>query len=357
MILGIDGRYANMPRRAGVGNYSLGLLRGLARMASGENRVRVYLDTAPLPHFPSVPALEVRVLPRVSFWTHRALARELLHDPPDVYFSPLTQLPRRCPCPAIVTVHDLAFLDFPREFTWRRRALATFQTRDTMRRAAHLLADSHATRESVVRHFPAVQGRISVVYPACEPQFRPDISEAEKESVRRQLGLTAPYVLYVGRIQPRKNLVRLIEAFIAMKERTQLPHHLALAGDPGWLDKEIRAEAARHPACVRLLGFVDDAQLPALIAGADMLALVSLWAGFGLPALEALACGTPVLCSNTSALPEVTGDAALQVAPAGKAAISASMERLLQDDTLRAHLKMAGPARAALFSWDAAAAI
>jgi glycosyltransferase involved in cell wall biosynthesis len=162
-------------------------------------------------------------------------------------------------------------------------------------------------------------------------------------------------VLYLGRIQPRKNLDRLIDAFSETAARhPELPHHLVLAGDRGWMDQPIREKARRSPAADRIhfTGFIDEEDLAALISAADALALVSLWEGFGLPIIEAMACGTAVITSDCSSLPEVAGDAALIVNPEDTGAISAALDRLLRDQSRRHELEEKGFERARAFTWE-----
>lgn len=357
-ILGIDGRLANDARRVGVGTFCAEVLRALPGQA-GDIGLRIYLDAPPRPDFPlSTEDADIRVLPPVRFWTQRVLARELRADPPAVFLSPVLQIPLRCACPSIATVHDLAFLDFGEQFTWRRRALARFQARYAVRCAVRLLAVSEATRHDLMKHFRVPPERVTVTQEAAAACFRP-VSEPETLArVRAAYGLPGTFVLYVGRLQPRKNLVRLIGAFTRVCERNpRLPHHLVLAGNKGWMYEPIFEAAQRSPLRERIhfLDFVSQEDLPAMMSMADVLALVSLWEGFGLPVLEAMACGTAVLASNCSSLPEVAGDAAELVDPYDENAIAAALERLLLDEAYRKVLEQRASARAAQFSWDATA--
>ena len=269
------------------------------------------------------------------------------------------QLPVRCPCPAVATVHDLAFLDFGEHFTWWRRMLSRLQARQVLRTAAHLAADSEATRRGLERHYGVPAEGVTVAWAGCSDRFRLPVSGEVIRAVRERHGLPERYVLYVGRLQPRTNIVRLVEAFAQMRSgRPELPQHLVLAGGKGWLDEEIYAAAKRYgvDAYVHFTGFFPEEDLPALYAGADVLALVSLWEGFGLPVAEAMACGTAVLCSDCSSLPEVAGDAAVLVDPMDMDAIAVALARLLIDDAYRARFEESGPAQAALFRWEATAA-
>jgi len=358
MILGVDGRAANTAQRAGIGNYTHGLLGALLATA-GQDVLRVYLDAPPRPGFPVPPeSAEIRILPARRLWSQRTLRAELHQDPPHVLLSPTLQLPLSAGCPMVATVHDLAFLSFPGEFPWRRRWLARLRARHAVRRAAHLIADSAATRADLLRNYPVAEERVTVAHAGFVPALASPVDATEVARVRRAHELPGPFVLYLGRLQPRKNLPRLIAAFEQVcAAHPELPHHLVLAGAAGWMERSIHAAVAASPLRdrIHLPGFVPEADLPVLLQEAEVLALVSLWEGFGLPVLEAMACGTPVLCSNCSSLPEVAGDAAVLVDTRDTGAIAAGLARLLCDAELRAGLRACGPERAAQFSWEATA--
>ncbi|MCC6143972.1 MAG: glycosyltransferase family 4 protein [Candidatus Hydrogenedentes bacterium] len=351
--LAIDGRHANAAQRAGIGNYCFEILRALPPLL-GDVRLRVYLDAPPRKDFPlSSRDAELTVLPPRRLWTQRALPGALKADPPDLLFCPSLQAPLRCPCPVIVTVHDLAFLTFKDEFTWQRRTLARLQAWQAARQAAHLIADSEGTKRDLERLLRVNPEKITVAYAGAAPQYRSNAFETRAPSPE-----TRPYILYVGRLQPRKNIGRLVEAFSQVVERhPELPHRLLLAGAEGWLFDQIYGAVSHASARDRIefLGFVPEDDLPGLMREADVLALVSLWEGFGLPVVEAMACGTAVLTSNCSSLPEVAGEAALLVDPTDTSAIAAGLERLLLDVPFRRALEAAGPAQAARFSWQATA--
>lgn len=347
ITLGVDGRFANYPQRAGVGSYSLGLIHALAEGVPEDFLLRVYLDAPPNAHFQLNPArTEIRILPRAPLWTHRALRNELRRHPPSVFFTPMTNLPLFPPCSSIVAVHDLAFLDFPEEFTFRRRFQARLQTRHAIAAAAHLVADSKATAEAIRRHFGGKTPEISVLYSGVHLAH----------SVADQAIPATPYVLYIGRLQPRKNLVRLIDAFAQARAEAHLPHQLLLAGSRGWMYKEILKTAEAHGEYVKLLGYVPDDQLTNLLAHADCLALVSLWEGFGLPPLEAMASGTPVVCSNVSSMPEVVGESGVLVDPYSVDSIKNGLLEVLCNPERKQELTQSGLERAKQFTWAKAAA-
>jgi glycosyltransferase involved in cell wall biosynthesis len=223
-----------------------------------------------------------------------------------------------------------------------------------VRAAAHLIADSYATRDDLVRLYGAANEQITVAHLGVDPDLGP-VRDAERLArVRQQYGIAGDYVLYVGTLQPRKNLVRLIEAFGTLPGRGL---SLVLAGKAGWLSDEILTRA-RDPGLagrVIVTGYVDEADLDALYSGATLFCMPSLYEGFCMPVLEAMACGTPVVCSDTSSLPEVVGDAALTFDPQDVSDMARAMACLLADEALRAQCVARGRARAAHFTWGACA--
>jgi glycosyltransferase involved in cell wall biosynthesis len=219
-------------------------------------------------------------------------------------------------------------------------------------RADRVLADSKATRDDLVAHFGAPPDKVQVLYSGVDARFCPEKGPGEGERLRAKYGIESPYVLSVGTLQPRKNYVRLIRAFANLPLANL---QLAIAGGRGWLYEDIFAEAQKHGDHVRVLGFVDDADLPALLRGAALFAFPSLYEGFGIPPLEAMACGVPVVCSDASSLPEVAGDAALMVDPFDVDALTQAMARALDDADLRQEMIARGLSQAARFTWEKAA--
>ncbi|MCL4216293.1 MAG: glycosyltransferase family 4 protein [Candidatus Hydrogenedentes bacterium] len=355
MLLAIDGRPANETRRVGIGNYCFEVVRALAALP-GAPRLRIYLDAPPVPGFPVDGGnADIRVLPACRGWTHRAMGSDLRRDPADVFFSAGLQIPAFCSVPRVATVHDLAYITFPEHFTAVNRVANRVYARYALGRAAHLIAVSEATKQDAMRLFGVPESRITVALEGASAQYHGAIPQADQNRVRDKLGLHAPYVLYVGALQPRKNLARLMEAFATViARRPDLPHELVIAGGKGWLYDSIFAAAEASPAKarIRFLDYVPGGDLPALMAGADVLALVSLWEGFGLPVLEAMACGTAVLTSNCSSLPEVAGDAGVLVDPYDVAAIAAGLESLMSDESRRKACVERGFQRAQEFTWE-----
>jgi len=253
--------------------------------------------------------------------------------------------------PALVTtVHDVSFRLFPEWFSLKDRTVLDLGLRSTLSVARHVFAVSECTGEDIEQVYGIDRGQISVTYNALPPGFEAPGS-AEVEGVLERHGVERPYVLFVGVRQPRKNLPRAIRAFSAVKTRADLPHRLVLVGKRGWQAGETERAIEAAGDDVQPVGYVPDADLPALYAGAEVFLFPSLYEGFGIPVLEAFACGTPVLTSNVSALPEVAGDAAAAVDPRDEDAIAEALLRVLGDAERRAELVARGRERLREFDW------
>ena len=357
MLIGIDASRAVATYRTGTENYALHLIRELLAVG-GEHRFRLYFRQAP-PAGLFPPGAEERVIPFPRLWTHVALSREMLAHPPDLLFVPSHVLPLARPRRSVVTVHDLGYHYHPEAHTAWQNVYLRWSTRHNARSATRVLADSEATRRDLVNYYHTPPDRIAVVYPGRDETLAPVSDPALLAGVRARYGLADPYLLYVGTLQPRKNLVRLVQAFSRLPAllagQEQPPHlpGLVLAGMKGWLHDEIvsQVRALGLEGQVLLPGYVPEDDLPALLSGALAFVFPSLYEGFGLPVLEAMACGTPVICSNTSSLPEVAGDAALLVDPHDVESLARAMLRLLMNGHLRSELAARGLEQARRFSW------
>jgi glycosyltransferase involved in cell wall biosynthesis len=363
MQIGIDASRIAVAARTGTEHYTFELLAALARR-DRRTHYTLYCNQAPAALPPLGPNFGLRRIPFPRLWTHARLSADLLAHPPDVLFVPAHVLPLGAPLRrrmrTVVTIHDLGYLRFPEAHTRAHRLYLRLSTLWSARAASQLIAVSAATRDDLVRLARVPPGKIAVVHHGLSPRFRPVEDAATIAVARQRYGITAPYFLYVGTVQPRKNLVRLIEAFaqalarlnVETLERSNV--QLLIAGKRGWLTEAIERRAAELGLAgrVHFAGYVADDDLPALLGGALAFVFPSLYEGFGMPVLEAMACGAPVLASNSSSLPEVAGDAALLVDPTDTAAIAGGMARLAEDAALRDELRARGLARAGAFTWD-----
>jgi glycosyltransferase involved in cell wall biosynthesis len=259
--------------------------------------------------------------------------------------------------PWVVTVYDLSFMRYPQSFNTVNRVYLTWAIRNSLRRADRVIAISESTRRDLISIFGARPDRVAVVYCGKDPAFAPSDNHAEVAAFRARRGLPDQFILHVGTIEPRKNIPRLIRAFTRAKRAARLPHKLVLLGARGWkhadVDAVIEQENVRDD--VIFTGYVPQDELPLWYRAADLLAYPSLYEGFGMPPLDAMASGIPVVTSNAAALPEVVGDAALQVAPEDEAALADALVRTATDHALREQMIARGLVQAAKFSWARAA--
>jgi glycosyltransferase involved in cell wall biosynthesis len=365
MLIGIDASRATAAQRTGTETYSLHLIRELLAQGRG-HRFCLYFNQAPTPGLFSGTA-EMRVMPFARLWTHVRLSREMRSAPPDVLFVPSHVLPLIHPQRSVATVHDLGFHYYPEAHTLFQNLYLRWSTRYNARAATRVVADSIATRDDLLRYYRIPEDRIVVVYPGRDETLGPVREPLALQAIRARYGLSEPYLLYVGTLHPRKNLVRLVKAFAALTDAIgtrsesvdgvrpeRVGPQLVLAGQKGWLFEEIFDQVRKLDLVDRVVftGYVPDADLPALLSGAVAFVFPSLYEGFGLPVLEAMACGTPVICSNVSSLPEVAGEAALQIDPLDVEALAEAMVRIVADKGLRATLVGRGYEQVQQFSWQ-----
>jgi glycosyltransferase involved in cell wall biosynthesis len=357
MLIGLDASRTTAARPTGTERYALRLIRSLLALDS-PHRCRLYFREPPDPSLlPASSRVEQRLISLPRLWTHLGLSAELLRRPPDVLFVPAHVLPLVHPTPSVVTVHDLGFLHYPEAHPPAQRAYLRWSTGFSARGATRVLADSQATARDLAAHYRIPPDKISVVYPGRDEALVRVDDPARLAAVRAKYDLPQAYLLHVGTLQPRKNLMRLVDAFNKLLDNSKLEIGLVLAGRKGWLYEPIfqRVEALGLAGRVRFVDYVEAEDMAALYSGARAFVFPSLYEGFGFPVLEAMACGTPVICSNTSSLPEVAGEAALLVNPAEVGELAGAMRRVLSDDALRADLVRRGFEQAGKFSWERAA--
>ncbi|HEX3247169.1 MAG TPA: glycosyltransferase family 1 protein, partial [Chloroflexota bacterium] len=276
----------------------------------------------------------------------------------DLFHSPDFVLPPLRTARTILTVHDLAFLLFPECAHEALREYLLRTVPPSARRASFIVADSENTANDVICLLGVPPERVAVVPGGVDVRFRPVEDPTRRQMMRQRLGVgNAPYILFVGVIEPRKNLQGLIEAFELIKQHHKLPHKLVVVGRKGWLSEGIYEKFESSPVRDDIIfpGFIADEELPTLYSAAAALAMPSFYEGFGLPLLEAMACGTPVVSSNAASLPEVVGDAGPKVDPNDVEALAESLAQVLTDESLRAANRARGLERAAQFTWQAAA--
>ncbi len=288
---------------------------------------------------------------RETIWTQYQLPRDARAAGAEVLHVPGVHAPFRPPCPMVLTIYDLHCSQHPEDYNRWHGASHTYCQDRVVYRAARIIAISEHVRHAVLARYPDLDAQRVVAIPlGVNARFRTLAPEA-LAAVREKYELSRPFVLSVATLAPHKNLDRLVAAFAQIAG--QVPHDLVLAGGGGWRYSLARASReAGLGARLRHVGFVPAADLPALYNAAAVFAFPSLYEGFGLPPLEAMACGTPVVTSNVTSLPEVVGDAALKVDPYSTAAIAQGLLDLIRTPALRADLVAQGRQRAAAFTWD-----
>jgi glycosyltransferase involved in cell wall biosynthesis len=367
MLIGIDASRAFVKDRTGTENYSYQLIRAIAKI---DRKNKYILFTRfPTNHFkpglvyagdPVLQALPenftIKNIPLKRLWTQVGLAKELFFNPTDVLFIPAHTLPliRKPRLKTVVTIHDLGYEYLPQYHKFPHKFYLNKSTEYAVWQSDHLIAVSEATKKDLINKLRCQEKKISVIYEGFDrAKFFPDKSSKTDK----------PFILFVGTLQPRKNIERLIEAFslvvrsLPSRSNSPKPPDLVIAGNKGWMYDEILSAPAKFGVLdkVKFLGYTKEDDLPALYSGALVFCLPSLFEGFGLPVLEAMACGCPVIVSKTSSLPEVVGEAGIYVDPLDVSDIAKNLQSLIMNFKLREKLSKKSLEQAKKFSWEKAA--
>ena len=365
--IGIDVTSA-LSQGAGIGRYTRELVRAVVReeenfkytlisaKISGQLPVKQsLLESTKITH-KQIPISE-QWLYRIWYRLKLPLPLQLFAGHLDLFHSPDFVLPPLMPeIPSLLTVHDLSFIFFPETFPSNLVNYLNNIVPWSIRRATHILADSESTKRDLVNQWNVSGEKVSVLYSGVGENFRPVSDSRLVQAVRKKYKLgEGPYLITVGTVQPRKNYRMLIRAFRHVAEK--YPHQLIIAGGEGWLTEEIKHEVDKQRLGTRVnfLGFVDDSDLPALYSGATIFLFPSLYEGFGLPILEAMACGVPVIASDVSSMPEVVGDAGLLLSPTQEDDWAEAIMKLINEPAYRTTLVGAGFRRSRKFSWSRSA--
>lgn len=342
----------------GIPNYIRRLLEGFASL-EGDDDFFLYTNR-PIPFGLGLPenfrtVVVDRPYPRFQLWFQLGLPRRMRRDGVQVFHGLFSRLPFALSVPGVVTVYDISGYAMPglhKRWTHMTNLLYPLY----LRKAAAVVAISHFTASELRRRFPWLGDGISVAQPAAPPGFAPVKDPGSLQAVRMKYGLPERFILFLGTLEPRKNLRRLLEAYRSIAGR--VPHSLVIAGGSGWRSGGLLEGigGGEHRDRVLLTGFVDQEDLPALFSLAEVFVYPSIYEGFGLPILEAMACGTPVVTSSVSSMPEVAGEAAVLADPFSVEAMADAILRLAMHEDLRNEMRERGFRRERDFSWKAAAA-
>ncbi len=363
MNIWIDGYEANTRQRLGSSQVGFELLRHFEKI-DRKNEYTVFLPDSPMEDLPKERiGWKYKILKPKRLWTQIALplALYMAKQKPDIFFSPTHYIPRFSPVKRIVTIFDLSFLHFPEMFTkndlWKLKNWTKF----SIQNANHIVTISNFSKKDIVSTYQVSENKITVAYPGYnEGIFYTKKDKQKITDTLKKYTIDTTYIIYIGTIQPRKNLVRLMEAVARIENIT-----LALVGKTkgegrqGWLYKETLDTPKKLGIenRVKFLGYVQNEDLKNLVSGAIAYIQPSLWEGFGIPVLEAMACGCPVIVSNVSSLPEIVGKAGLLVDPYSVDQIEQAIRTVLSDRRLREKYSKAGVLQAKKFSWDKMARI
>lgn len=345
--LGIDGRELVAGVRSGIGRYVQEVLR--AAKSRGWS-CTLYRDQDGQPEALAAEVRHVTIRRGwTQWWDQVMLPRQLVRDRVSIFLSPYYKGPLIAACPVVLTIHDLFFIGYPGEPRPLRDALMTHLGQLYAQRAAAIIADSNYSKRAVVDLLKVPAAKVSVVPVALGPEFLP---QSMSSTMRDRYRLHDPYVLYVGNFKPHKNLPRLLEAYAAMDRPLRARYRLVLAGGDRANRPMIKRLARGLGIAERLVlpGLIDDADLPAVYSGASLFVLPSLYEGFGLPVLEAMACGAPVAAANRTAIPEVLGGTGLSFDPENPQSITMALEQGLASEAIRMKLRQEGLARARAFT-------
>ncbi len=341
MLVGIDGNEANVKDRVGIGRYALELLNhlhGIQHKGKEKKLIfQIFLKNAATPDLPKHSAAwQYKIIGPKPFWTQVGLPLSLYRSRrrPDVIFSPTHYGPRFSPIPSVISIMDLSFIHFPEFFNEKDLHQLRHWTNYSVNNAKKILTISEFSKQDIIDVYNIASEKVEVTYPGYDKQkFKIKGSSSELVKLKKKYNISDRYILYLGTLQPRKNILSMLEAYAKLLGEKAIPKELKLviAGKKGWLYDQIFAEVSnkRLNEQVIFTGYVEDENLPALYRNATCFVLPSLYEGFGLTVIEALACGIPVVVSRTSCLPEIVGDAGLLIDPTKVASIAQGLAKVV----------------------------
>ncbi len=357
MKIGIEAERANLPNPTGVEYYAAQLIKQFAKLDS-KNEYILYFRTQPQEWFYQLPKnFSIKVIPFPKFWTQLRISWEMIWHPVDVLFIPASALPLWHVRNSVVTVHDIAFELFDGIYTGYMNYYQKFTARFAVRFARKVITVSHSTKKDLIRVYQTPAEKITVTHLGLAKNLHPMGYEEVQPVLDKYDLVYQKYILFLGTIQPRKNIIRLVEAFQKLKKENHIEEKLIIAGGRGWLWEPIlkKIKMVGIDGSVRYVDYFKSEDLPYLYAGAKLFTLPALYEGFGFPPLEAMSSGVPVVVSNLSSLPEVVGEAGLLVDPNSVESIAEGLLKVLTDENLRQEMIAKGLIRVKDFTWESTA--
>lgn len=362
MKIALNARHLN-PHLEGIGIVTDEVMRRMVA-SHPEDQFFYFFDQKILPRFQHgsnvttksfLPPTRLPFL--IRYWLDHPVKKFMLKEKPNVFFSPDGFIPLGMSIPKVSMVHDVAFLRFPEHLPERNRKFYDVWMPRYLTYTNHIITVSEFSKKELISGYGIPAEKISVVYNGVTEDYT-SVDDHVKHLMRKKFSHDLPYFLYLGAIHPRKNVLLLIEAFERFKAETNSPMQLVIAGRKSWhFETVVKAcEESQCSAAIHLIGYVPTAEATQLVASAEAMIYPSLYEGFGLPIVEAMACEVPVICSNVSSLPEVAGEAALLFEPNDASQLALHMQSITESAVLRASLIEKGKQRAAFFSWDKASA-
>ncbi|MHB1456409.1 MAG: glycosyltransferase family 4 protein [Armatimonadota bacterium] len=339
----------------GDATYWRGLITGLSKIESDNEYLLYFYNKLQTPGVPPSQNMQHILIPGLNWrmWSAYSFPKALKRDGVRVAHVQYS-IPPFTPCPVITSIHDVSFKRHPEFFSPKDRFILDMGVKLSKRRAARILALSEYTKAEICELYSINENRVDLVYPGVDLLFKPCGREESLQLVRTKYRITDPYVLTLGVIQPRKNLSRLLEGFSILKRNHEIRHKLVIVGKYGWMEENLTRTIDNLGLTgeVLLTGYAPYEDLPYLYSGADLFVYPSVYEGFGLPPLEAMCCGTPVITGDRSSLPEVVGDAGIMVDPYNPEAFTDAISRVLADKFLRTELARKGLEQSRKFTWE-----
>lgn len=358
MRIGIDASRAFLKRRTGIEEYSYQVIKHLRDTLPSDAQVVLYVRKKWRVGVPEIDFVlpenwVVRGLWAPRFWTQLALSIEMLWRAPDVLFVPAHTVPLIHPRRTVVTIHGLEYEFCPEGYSLWERIYMHYSIKFSCQAASTVICVSENTKRDVMKLYQVTEEKIAVISEGYENNFQFPISNFQSNSNESISQIKKPYLLFIGRLEERKNIVRIVEAFELLKEKYRIPHELVLAGKPGYGYERICAKIqdSRFKNHIKEVGYVTEEEKWNLLKNADVFLFPTLYEGFGIPVLEAQSVGVPVVTSSTSSLPEVAGEGAILVDPTSVESIAEGIQRLLSDQALRSGIIEKATHNVGRYSW------